>query len=227
MKLKRCLVILLALSMLTCVTACGGNDEEDVKGNISSNDENASDTEEEVELSLGTSEGGVYESTFMGLGWNLPEGWEFLSQAEMEQMNQAVIDMMDEDTATQLEEGAVFCDMYAFALTGDTVNIQIEKLQTVTSILVDEESYAELSIENTKDAFTQMGYTDVTMTQSTVTIAGKEHVAIDMSLTDQGVVLYEKMGLVKVGDYMCVITAASVAPENLDTIFAGFYALEK
>ncbi len=227
MKLKKCLVMLLAFSMLTCVTACGGNDDENVKGSISSNDENASDTEQEVELSLGKSEGSVYQSTFMGLGWNLPEGWQFLSEEEMQQMNEAVIDMMDEDIAAQLEEGAVLCDMYAFALSGDTINIQIEKLQNVTSILLDEESYAELSMQNTKEAFTQMGYTDITMEQSTVTIAGEEHVAIDVSLTYDGVVLYEKLGLIKVGNYMCVITAASVTPEGLDTMFANFYALEQ
>ena len=242
MKLKRVLALVMVMVMLVGMTACGGSDESDVRGEIKNEtetddnqqteneteDKNGADTDtdvEEVELSLGKASGKIYESEFMGIGWTLPENWAFMTDEELKEMNSAVIDMLGEDIGSQLEAGTTFCDMSAYNLNGDTVNIQIEKLAPSTALLVGEAEYADLSDEQLIAAFEEIGYT-TTVETSTMMLGGEEHVSMDVTLSYEGVTIYERMGLIKVGQYMCVVTAASTDIETVEAIFDNFYALD-
>lgn len=230
MKLKKVVALLMAICMIFGVTACGTSNE-DVRGEIknegetSDNENEGADDEEKIVLSQGVSSGTTYESQFMNIGWTLPEDWVFMTEEEMASMNQAVADMLgNEDIASQIEDGETFCDMSAYNLAGDTINIQIEKLSASAAVLLDEGAYADISLEQLPAAFEPLGYS-VKCEKKDITFVGKTHVGINVELGYQGVSVYEKMVLVKVGQYMCVITAASTSLEVIDAIFNNFYEL--
>lgn len=247
MKLKKLLILFMMLSMVVCATACGNSDEDDIRGQInkdteseSQNSESSEDTEinnttensetsenEEPSLSLNNAKGSTYESSFMGLGWTLPDGWIFFNEDQLKQMNNITADMIDDKQIQEaLKNATLICDMYAMnSITGDTINIQLEKLTGLTS-LYDAETYVDASISSLPSALQSAGYTNITTEKTTVTIAGEDHPGISLAATYSGVVVYEKLACIKIGNYMAVITTASTTEANLDVIFANFYSLK-
>ena len=236
--MKKILAILISLSMLICFTACGDNNGDDVRGEIKENNqataENSEDTQQDTQgetqkISLGQSEGSTYDRTFIGLGWTLPEGWNFLSDEQMNQMNNIVADMLDsEQLQAAIEKASVICDMYAINYTnGSTINIQLEKLSAMANVVYDANTYVDTTIGQLSSSLEMMGYTDIQITKTTINVAGTEHPGIALQATLNGVAIYQRMACIKVGDYMCVIATATALEDSNDSIFANFYALEK
>lgn len=207
--MKKFLKVLLLSVMALTFAACG-NDKAD-----------------EAAISRGTTTDTTYENEFAGIGWNLLDGWVFATKSQMEQMNQAVLDMLEGDIDKNLAEGSVFCDLYAQDINGNNVNIQFEKLNTVNSILVTEESYLELSLDALKQTYESMGYTDVSLSLTTTKIGDNEQPSITSKCTYQGITVSQKMAVIKEGNYMCIITASSQSESVIDDILSSFYTLEK
>lgn len=237
------IILIMAVVIVGALTACGSNDKENVRGEIKENSQTetenlknsenseevvSEETEENETISLGKMEGSVYESKFIGLGWTLPEGWTFLTDEQMNQINNFAADMLDnEQLQDAIENATLVCDMYAMDYTGNTINIQLEKLNAVANAIYDADTYVDASLKQLSTAMETAGYTDVQASKTTVTIAGKAQPGIAVQATYNGVVLYEKLACIKVGDYMCVITVATTIEDNTDSILSNFYALEK
>ena len=227
MKWKKVLVLLLTFSMLSTV-ACGSDKQDEGEGssNTGNKVESQVPEETEVKVSLGELGENVYESNFMGLGWTLPEEWVFFTEEERKQMNEATWDMLEETSDIEIQEGTVLCDMMAMSPDGiSSMNIQIEKLSVLSSVALSEKAYIENSIEPVKQALTQMGYTNVDITESTVMITGKECLGLDMILEYSGITLYQKQALIKKGNYMYIITTSGTDKTVLEDLFAKFYKL--
>lgn len=233
MKWKKVLVMLLTFSMLSTV-ACGSdkNDEGTDSSNTGNKVESQVPEETEVKVSLGKLSESIYESNSMGLGWTLPKEWVFFTEEERQQMNEATWDTLEETTDIQINEGEVLCDMMAMSPDGSaSMNIQIEKLSALSLGLgaLSENAYIKAYIENSieplKEALIQMGYTNVDITESTVMIAGKECLGLDMTLEYSGSTLYQRQALIKKGNYLYIITAAGIDKTVLENLFANFYKL--
>lgn len=207
--MKKFLKVLLLSVMALTFAACG-NDKAD-----------------EAAISRGTTTETAYENEFVGIGWKLLDGWTFATTEQMEQMNALVLDMLEGDIDANLAEGSVFCDLYAADINGSNLNIQFEKLNTVNSILVTEESYLEISLDTLKQTYESMGYTDVSLSLTTAKIGDNEQPAITSNCTYQGITVYQKMAVIKEGNYMCIITASSLTEAQTNDILASFYTLSK
>lgn len=245
--MKKIIAILMILCMLGSMTGCG-NDNDNPRGSIhtdtednNSNDKSSeSDTSETTELatdtsteetpiSLGKSSGTKYESTFIGLGFNLPEGWCFLSEDQMLAMNNFSAELVgDEQFQAAIENATVICDMYAINYTnGHSANLQLEKLNAVTNILYDANTYADATIKNLESTMETAGYTNINVKKAMITIAGTKHPGIELSSEYLGVTIFQKQACIKVGSYMCVITVATSLEDQTDSILSNFYALEE
>ena len=253
MKIKKLLVLFITLSMLVSVVACGTSEDDDVRGQInngSSSQETESSENSEIEntevdtsteetestettenespsLSLNNAKGSTYESNFIGIGWNLPEGWTFFDEEQLKQVNNITADLIDdEQIQAALESASLICDMYAMnSSTGDTINIQLEKLSGLAT-LYDASSYVDASISSLPSAMQSAGYTNVTIDKITITAAGKELPGLAISASYAGITIYEKLACIKVDNYMVCITTASATESTLDAIFANFYSLK-
>lgn len=230
MRWKQVVTVLLAVSMMASMTACGQKEDTSaddvvVEENVSNDSNESEDIVFESELTMGQVDGDVYKSNFMNLSWTLPEGWSFLSEEEMNEINASVLDMLGEDMTLQLEDGGVVCDMQATTENGDNLNVQIEKLSVEEATTIMEKDYADVAVEQISDVFTQIGYSDVITKVTNAVIAGQEHVMIEVTCTYEDVDVCQKLGLIKVDDYMCVITGFSSDMTTVDNMFANFEAL--
>ena len=215
--MKKLLAILLAGVLVFSMTACAGN--EDVSGQIIGN-------ETEIAVSLGKAEGNVYESDFLGIGFNLPEGWSFYTDEQIRELNNLTKDMADDDVAKQLAEARLIHDMYAMDSTGSSTTIILEKMSAISSTIVDEKTYAASSSRQIPKALESLGFTNVKTSIGSTNLCGNEHVTIDITATSSNGVLYEKVICVNVGQYIACITVTSLDEASTATILANFYSLD-
>lgn len=229
--MKKLFSVLLILTLIFCITSCG-EPKSDVKGSLKTeesdtdNKSNKNDKENEVDLSLGLAEGNVYESEFLKIGFNLIEGWAFYTEEQIREINNISMDMIDEEVAENIKNADLVYDMYALDAFGNSVNINLEKLNTVGTAIISEKDYVNASIDSLKQALTSAGFTTVTAEATTVTLADEEHPAVYVVCSNEQVTIYEKIVCKKVGKYMANITVATVYEDNTNTVIDQFYALK-
>jgi len=74
--MKKFLICLLAVAMVIAMSGC------DLLSMFNKEEKPSS---QDMELSLGTVTGNKYESEFIGIGYTLPDGWEFYTDEEIKE----------------------------------------------------------------------------------------------------------------------------------------------
>lgn len=168
-------------------------------------------TEDEEDPRLGSYADGVYINDYLGVRCALDENWTVFSAQELASLNGMVAELMtDEDLAEQLASSNSVQLFYAMADEGlVTLNIGIENLGILYGTLLDEQSYADRSVDLLVSALESAGMENVTAGTTTVTFAGGEHVCVTVHGTFYDVDVYEQIVCVKMGSYMALYTAAS------------------
>ena len=239
--MKKIIAMLLVICTLTvCLAGCGTND---VRGEISTDETNETVTEEnndaeentetentdaandEEPLTLGTSSGSKYENTYFGIGCEL-EGWTFKTDDEIAETNGFARDLMDEDLAKQLETAAIITDMMATSADSyQNVNVTIENLSLIQTVALDEQAYAEASMEGSKAALESMGLENVETTIVEAKIGNETHPAVRITSEVQGVGQYQLGVIVKKGVHVAVITATTVMTDETESVINSFYTI--
>ena len=190
--------------------------------------EEAEETYEAEEM-IGEKSGNSYANETFGIRAEFPDNWTVLDDEQTAQMLGLVADNFSEvDLAEQLRESGSLYDLYAMTVdqSGDNVNVVIEDLGVVNGIIIDEKKYLEIAEDQLETTFAQMGMTDVTLDKGTYSFAGEDHVSVLISGNYNGVPVYERMVLLKTGNYMGVVTAFSLDTARLDGIMGLFSAYE-
>lgn len=178
----------------------------------------------ELIASPGRVSGNLYESNFLGIGFHLPSGWSFSTEDEIKELNQISLGLQGEEYANAIASADAFYDMYAYHSLGSNVSITVERLNE-DEMAHTEASIANEAIEPIKEIFTQMGFTNITANVSTTTFAGATHSLISMTVTGQGVTMYEKVVIIKLGQYMANFTVATPGTDTTTSVLNQFFKL--
>ena len=171
----------------------------------------------------GVTDGNVYENLFIGLGFNLPSGWEFASDEEIRELNNISSDMMDDKYAEQIKKADIVYDMLATQLsTGSSVSINLEKVSALGAIATDAQ-YVESAVASVKTVLESMGATNISAEQTKVKIAGENLYALDVSCKVNGVAIYEKVICKKVDNYFVCITVATAGTDTTANVISQFF----
>ncbi|MBQ5522416.1 MAG: hypothetical protein IIT86_06360, partial [Oscillospiraceae bacterium] len=129
-----------------------------------------------------------------------------------------------EALAAQLRDAGTACDLYAVALddSGDNVNIQLEDLGLLYGAVLTPKQYAEIALPQLKPALEQAGFQHVQIEMEDYEFAGRDRVSLLVTGDVNGVPVYERMILIKGGQYMGAITAFSLDLSRIDELFARF-----
>lgn len=163
--MKKLLTLTLALLMLLSVTACSEKKAADNKDDSKATEEvtaeikedYATETQEKVhntptpikpieaKLTRGKVEGKKYTSDYTGLKFNMPEGWEYSSDAEMASLLNMGTEMISEENiAETLTNTTMVYDMKATdKTTGDYVAVYYENMNMICGKTVDAAEYVE------------------------------------------------------------------------------------
>ncbi|MBQ6569426.1 MAG: hypothetical protein IJL87_04135 [Clostridia bacterium] len=228
--MKKLLALVLATALMFCLCACSTS-KDDVKGNVSKV-ENTSDAASAVEsgaeeeISIGVNEGNVYSNEFFGIKCELDNTWTLSSEEEIAQMNGFVLDNLGDEYAEKAKNADYFYDMVASKTDStQTLNIVIQNIGKLYGALFDAEAVAEASLESSKDALTQLGYSNVTAETAKFKFLGKEEPGVVITAEISGIKFYEAQVYVAKGGYVAIVTVGSYYEDNIQNLFDMFKSL--
>jgi hypothetical protein len=188
----------------------------------------SSKAELKAEDMFGEKEKNRYVNRSLGIQAEFPRDWTILSDEEAASLMGIGLDVLDNEKLTDLlDQNAAVFDLYAMKTdnSGDNLNIQLQKLNTLQNTLLPEEQIAAASAKELEDMMKGTGMEITSIEQSTVVFAGEEHPCLSITMEIQGVAAYERLVLIKGGDYYACITAFSLdqarAEEMLDLFEAA------
>lgn len=233
--MKRLIAVLLAMTMLLALCACGAKEEE-IKGAIISSEEQqepeapaqAEEPEapaEEVQLETGSIEGGRYENSYLGIACQLDENWSYFDQAQLAELIGVTADMFDDDSyAEQIKEADVFYDMYAAANDGSaTINVVIQNMGLLFGTVMTEKEFLDASLGELETQLNSAGFENVKVERATIQFAGAEHEGLRIESQVQGINYYCTQILIKQGNYIATISLGSFVYDITDTL-AGYFS---
>ena len=162
-----------------------------------------------------------YESEFLGIGCRLESPWVFKTEAEMMQTNKEALALVGDDYANAIKNAKIVYEMMATKGNGDSININLEKV----SADVSAKTYLSLSMSSVKTALSNIGMKNINAETGTTQFIGQEFDCIFINGKINGVMLYEVLVAMRVGDYMANITIGSVVDNNCSQYLSCFYAL--
>lgn len=229
--MKKLIVIMLCLMMMTSLIACSKSpSEEEVRGEQTTNEKTQEESEAETsekEFSLGETDGLVYENKFIGIGCTLEDNWSFYSDEEIMELNNYTADVAGEDYEKIMEGADLVYDMYA--VSGDlqnNMNVVLEKMnQVLLDHLVIEDSL-EAAMPVMKETFADIGYADLQAELDTISIEGKEFTCLYTTGEINGVTAYQKTFPIKCNGYLANITITTYGEDKVDELAERFYFVE-
>lgn len=204
--------------MIISLCGCFGDTANtDVRGDIIPG--NTTQASNEPEFSLGTSVNNTYNNDFLGLSCTLPSQWVFYTDEEILGLNNILGDYVDEEIAEKIKNANIIYDMYASVPeTGESININLEKLSAVQLINLDIKKVLEAQIDMIKTSYQNIGYTDTEVTYQKVSVDGKEFDALKITAKIQGIDFYGTCFTFRKGIYLSTVTICSLITDNFDTI---------
>ncbi|MBE6948190.1 MAG: hypothetical protein E7454_08110 [Ruminococcaceae bacterium] len=162
-----------------------------------------------------------YESEFLGIGCRLESPWVFKTEEEMMETNKESLALVGDDYANAIKNAKIVYEMMATKGNGDSININLEKV----SADVSAKTYLSLSMSSVKTALSNIGLKNINAETGTTQFIGREFDCIFINGKINGVMLYEVLVAMRVGDYMANITIGSVVDNNCSQYLSCFYAL--
>lgn len=243
--MRRILALALVLCMAAACFAGCGKSEESIRGSVTPEKkesqtepketvpvttpdavpETTPETTAGAEFSMGSTSGNQWENAFIGIGCKLDENWTFLSDEEILQQNQLSTDLVGEEYKEALESAAVVYDMMASHVDGmKNVSVNLEKL-TGAALLINEETYVSVAVENAVGALESMGIENVQATTEEITFGGGNHYCVRIEGESSGNKLYETLVAIKCNGYIACITVATWIEDGTGEILGCFYGL--
>ena len=206
-------ILLIVGSMILVLTGCGDKEnvkKEDEEEVVEQKQETNVEQEKKVEFSMGEWNGNVYTNDFLGLKYNLPEGWTYSSEEEIAKMMNVGTELLNDDQKVAAEIAELSGVYYMVAQNptkGNNVNIFSEKqLTDVTT-----KDYIE-ALKTQLLALQSMDYEVVGTSKEK--IGNIESDTLTLNVEASGVKIMQKYYIYKIDKYMIGIIATSLDGET-------------
>ena len=202
--IKIALMILLVASMVFALTGCGEEKEN------SAVDNNTATEEQKAGFSMGEWKGNTYSNEFLGLKFNLPQGWAYSSDEEIAQMMNVGAELLNDDQKIAAELAKLTSVYYMVANnpnTGDSVSILSEKpmMDVTTEYYLDQLKTQLAAVESMNY---EIGDT------SKEKVSGKEFETLTVTASMSGIEVAQKYYVCKMDEYFVCIIATSTSGET-------------
>lgn len=180
-------------------------------------------TPAEKNLTRGTVNGNVYENSFIGMGFQAPEDWTYLSDEQIGQTMGMAIDYGD--LQKMLDEYESFIDAAVVGANGDNIIFAIQKKPDDLKDTSFEEVY-KATISALRKQLNESGvYDTVSVTTCDVTIDNKTFPGYVVNSKVQGREMKQKTFLADLGDCIAIINITAW-DEVMDPIIERLFIIE-
>ncbi len=211
--MKKTVAILLSLVVAVTFASCKNKKEDNIRGTV-------------AEIELGTSVNNKYTSEFIGIGCTLDSQWYFLSNEELLELNRFSEELEGDELEKEMEDTDIVYDMVAES--GDStqkITVCLQNFGLVYGKAVNEDEYIAARIEGLKAGYKNLEVDNFFVKKTGVTFCGKERKAISCSYEMEGLSVYQKQVLIKVGKYIAIVTAETYIEDTTDRAIGYFYSL--
>lgn len=219
--IKGLLIFMLIASMLFVLTGCGDKEnakKDDKEEVVEQKQEIKVEETEKAEFSMGEWNNNVYTNDFLGLKFNLPQGWSYSSNEEIAEMMNMSAELLNDDQKAAAEMAKLTSVYYVFAqdTSGNNVNIFSEKQFTD----ITTENYIN-ALKTQLTALQSMSYEIVETSKEKV--GDIETDTLTVSVKVSGVELTQKYYIYKIDKYIVGIIATNLNGETgIDEIIECF-----
>lgn len=208
--IKIALIIFLITSMLFVLTACGKEEEKTTNDNTTNITNEQPAQEQKVEFSMGEWNNNVYTNDFLGLKFNLPEGWTYSSDEEIAEMMNLGIELLNDDQKAAAELSKLTSVYYIAANnpnTGDSVAVMSEKpsMDVTTEFYINQLKSQLSTVESVSYEIGEIAKEQV---------ADREYDTITATTNVSGIKIAQKYYVYKMDEYFVAIIATSVTGED-------------
>lgn len=202
-RMKKLLSIVLLITTLVSLVACGGSGKK---------------------LTRGTLDGNVYTNEYLGFTFTKPSGWIYATDEEIaETMNLGAELYLNDDFKKALDNsGSIYDMMVVDNSTGTNMSVGYENLARSFSTRITVEEYIDALEEQSKNL---NGISIVFPDEyDTVTLGEKEYTRVICNVTSNGIKMQQIYYLVKVDKYMAfaILTVTSSSKYKMSDIEAMF-----
>lgn len=207
------------------------DEEPENQDSADSDDQESGETETEPEqeakkFALGTVSGQVWENEYLGLGCEFPDSWFFSSEQEIAELNGMTLEYIPEDYTEQMKNADIVYDMLARSQAGiANVNVIFQKLTALQVLTYDTREAIEGTLGVVKEAYENMGYTNVSASLDEVQIDGKTLDCMYLRAEMGDLTMYVKAFMVLCSGRVANITIAASSEAELQQLADGFYWL--
>ena len=198
-QMKKFMTLLLAVSMVFTLTACGNK----------------------VTFEPGSIEGDTYTNTSIGIKATVPEGFVLADDATIEALQAASQNVAENVTTEEKAEVAVAAmsyEMVAMAEDGSSYQIIAEDMTKTTGKVLSASSYVKAAAEQVETQYASVGITATSTTDGKVSVAGKDFEAMTVTIEASGITGTQKYYAYKAGNYMFSIIITAMSDDSLATL---------
>ena len=214
--MKKIFAILLVVSMLFALAACGSGKENN-RGLLGNN--GGSVASGRTKLTRGTIIGDVYTNASMGITFTKGDSWEYYSDAQLSELMGTTTEMMGLDYEQLLKNtGSVYDMMVIDNDTGTNVMVMVEDLRASGSGGMSENTYLD-NLENMLES-TGIDYSFGARTQTS--ICGEQYYSLNANSNQYGMDMEQVYYVRTVDDYVIgiIITLVDTPVSDILAMFA-------
>ena len=214
--MKKFLCILLSVLLVASLWGC---DTASIRGQTVGGEQNPS----EAEFGLGTASGTAYYNNFLGIRCELPSGWVFYTDEQIREMNNITADLMGDEVKEILEKATIVYDMACVnGSTGDTINVNMEKLTALQLVGLDLKAVLEAQISLLQQTYENAGCTNIQIFYQKVKVDGKDFDALKFSVQVYGVNMYGVCFSFLRGNYIANVSLVSAQTDKVEEMLGYF-----
>jgi len=212
--IKIALMILLISSMVFVLTGCGDQEEKTTK----EKSESIKEEEKEQDFSMGEWKNDVYTNDFLGLKFNLPDGWTYLSDKELASQFNNGLELLNEDQKERVEKALESTGVYYLQakepINNNNVIVFTEKIPEGIS-----EEYYLQQVSNQLAVVESVTYNIGEIKEEK--ISNKEYTTLELEIEDYGIL--QKHYIYIKGDYVVgIIITSATGEEVFDEVIGKF-----
>ena len=242
--MKKFLAILLALTIMLSMVACGAEEAAEKVELESTTEPTELKTEEsttevpteedtaEAQIgfsgALGKTEGTVYENSMLGFGCNLSSDWYIYSEAELATLVGLTANTIsDEDIREIIQNSGTAFLFYAMNnADSSTINIVLENTAAYGDALT-EEDYIKAAMSALNNALPAAGFENLSITSGTTQFASEESPCIFVEAEITGMKVYEILIPIVLDGSVASVTICTFNENTCEDLIASFYILAK
>ncbi|MGE4352629.1 MAG: hypothetical protein AB7D36_00910 [Oscillospiraceae bacterium] len=213
---RRLSLFLSALSLALLFSACGGESTESPS---------PSPTETvSPEFETGILSDTAYENSFLGLRYTLPEGWQFATEDEKDELAGSGNALVESELNVKAHaEDSTYYEFYAY-----DAEEGVSSLVLVVEDLTAHENGKLITVKMFVDSLIDQ-YNNITSVQYVIgdsyrkTIGSRESIVLPIAVPE--VALYQRNYVFRTGNYMASFTSTAQSEEELDAIEENITAI--